>query len=115
MEKLIKNELLPETILEAPKQTNHEYGLKASLLMKPGTKLYQYDPQTEILKLADMSIEIIATRQKGNEVKPVTSKRVNYDPKKIYVVAINLKNAERKVIKTIRNRLLKFAEHVKPS
>lgn len=44
----------------------------------------------------------------GFDGKPVRNARAEYDPKSIYIQALNMKNAERKVIKLLKeNNLIK--------
>ena len=84
-----------ENLQDANKR--QEYKLVGQIKLKPGMKLFQLNTETmEIIE-----VEIISKVHIGTDFQPIKEHRAHYNPKCIYVPAINKKNAERKILKMI--------------
>lgn len=72
-----------------------EYKFVGSIRVRPGHKLFCFNPA-----IMDIS-EVIYTRHVDVNLKgePLKKAKVNYDPKCIYVAALNLQNAIKKINK----------------
>ena len=83
---------------EVSAKQKQEYKYLGSMRMINGLKLWEYDTQTNVLKLAEI--------QKNNAVNFGTKKasgnsKVTHNPKAIYIQALNYKNAKRKIEKKL--------------
>lgn len=99
---------------EQPRKLNTDYEIVApvkqeykkvgSIILKPGMTLYAFDFETKILE--PVKIDRKETMV-GFDGKPVKNARAIYNPNAIYIQALNMKNAERKVMKfLIKNNLI---------
>lgn len=81
-----------------------EYKKVGSIILKPGMTLYAFSFETGILE--PVKIDRKETMI-GFDGKPVKNARAEYNPKALYIQALNTKNAERKLMKfLIKNNLI---------
>lgn len=91
------DELKPK--VEAHEEVNQKQEFKfiGSVNLQKGMTLFEFNPET--LLLQEVKIEKkVSIGLKGQEVR---TNKANYNPKCIYLQALNLKNAKRKVLKHI--------------
>lgn len=82
-----------------------EYKKIGTIILKPGMTLFSFSFETGILQPVKIDRKETMIGFDGN---PVRNARAEYDPKSIYIQALNMKNAERKVIKLLKeNNLIK--------
>ncbi len=85
-----------------------EYKKVGSIILKPGMTLYAFSFETGILKPVKINRKETMIGFDGN---PIKNARAEYDPNALYIQALNMKNAERKVMKfLIKHKLLKMSE-----
>lgn len=85
--------------IEAQKQ--QEYKLIHSIRKVPGLSLYKLDTKTMEVSQVEHTSEAMITFSG----EPRYYDKVLYDDKNIYIQALNMKNAERKALKFIREKL----------
>lgn len=73
-----------------------EYKKVGSIILKPGMTLYSFNFDTCIIEPVKIERK---EKMIGFDGKPVKNARAEYDPKALYIQALNIKNAERKVMK----------------
>lgn len=74
-----------------------EYRFFGSITLKKGLKLYQFNTETGWLEEVKIKKEAII----GIDGEAHKKMEANYDSRCIYLQALNLKNAKRKVLKLI--------------
>ena len=78
----------------------HEYKKVSSIRARPGMILWEFSAETLELKEVEISRKSTSVDMFG---KPVVNSKAVYNPKAIYLWAINRKNAERKVENMMKN------------
>lgn len=75
--------------------SNKEKKLVASIRLRPGLKLFSYNVENGEIKEVEFSQTVFSV-EKNN-----VSRKVKYEENKLYVQALNLKNAKKKFKKTL--------------
>lgn len=75
-----------------------EYKKVGTIVLKRGMTLFSFSFKTGILQSVKIDRKETMIDFKGN---PVKNARAEYDPKALYIQALNMKNAQRKVIKLL--------------
>ena len=88
----------PRQAVTRKAEQKQEYKFHGSIKMNKGCKLYSFN--TETLMLEEVKIER-KVAVNAIDKKPVKQNRVNFNPKCLYLQAINIQNAKRKVLKLI--------------
>ena len=86
----------PQILHEA--EQRREYKHIGQIRLRPGMKLFQFDTQTMELSETKVISQVNITLKNG----PVRLRRANFDPKCIYIPALNKKNAMRKLEQMIK-------------
>jgi len=98
MTKLFHLNAQPQQEVTRKAEQKQEYKFHGSIKLYKGCKLYSFN--TETLMLEEVKIERKAALSIRDK-KPVKQNRVNFNPKCLYLQAINIENAKRKVLKLI--------------
>ena len=77
-----------------------EYKKVGSINLKRGMTLYEFDFKTLVLKPVQIDRRQAMVDING---RPVKNARATYNPNALYIQALNMKNAEKKVIKFLKN------------
>lgn len=102
--KLTAEQEIKQNRHEVVAPVKQEYKKVGRIILKPGMTLYAFNFDTRIIE--PVKIDRKETMV-GFDGKPVKNARAEYDPKALYIQALNMKNAERKVMKfLIKNRLI---------
>ena len=95
-----------KTDYEIVAPVRQEYKKVGSIVLKPGMTLYAFNFETKELKPVEIDRKETMI---GFDGKPVKNARAIYDPKALYIQALNMKNAEKKVMKfLIKHKLIKY-------
>jgi hypothetical protein len=103
MDTLIIDPILKDPIHAEAKQ-KQEYKFIGSKKIHPGQILWQYNYETDQLSPVNVTKDVMITSDK----KITKKQRANYNPKCWYFGAINRKNAEKVVNRTIAEIIEKF-------
>ncbi|OGM08853.1 hypothetical protein A2Z67_02490 [Candidatus Woesebacteria bacterium RBG_13_36_22] len=95
-DKLLEPPIKDQRVIE----DQQEYRYVGSLKMKKGTSLYYYDPDIEECDV----VKTMDTATIGFDGEAFLRKRAQWSDKYYYTVAINKKNALRKILKFIKSR-----------
>jgi len=98
MTKLFDLNAQPQQAVTRKAEQKQEYKFHGSVKLHKGCKLYSFN--TETLMLEEVKIERKVALSVTDK-KPVKQSRVNFNPKCLYLQAINIENAKRKVLKLI--------------
>ena len=91
-----------KTDYEIVAPVKQEYKKVGSINLKRGMTLYEFDFKTLVLKPVQIDRRQAMVDING---RPVKNARATYNPNALYIQALNMKNAEKKVIKFLKKRL----------
>ena len=106
-----KPSLLPDKNKpEFVKQVQQKYKHIGSIKYRPGLTLWQFNTETGELNPAKVIVkEQLLWASEGDCTKKTRS--VIYEDKCVYILALNRKNAEKKILKVINNAIRKRQEN----
>lgn len=94
--KLTPEQELKQTKHEIVAPVRQEYKKIGSINLKRGMTLYEFDKKTLLLKPVEIDRKETMVDING---KPVKNAQAKYNPDALYIQALNLKNAYKKVMK----------------
>lgn len=97
--KLTAEEIQRQSKYEIVAPSKQEYKKIGSITLKRGMTLFEFDFKTLVIKPVDIDRKESMVDIYG---KPVKKSRATYNPDAIYIQALNMKNAEKKVMKFLR-------------
>lgn len=92
-----------KTDYEIVAPVKQEYKKVGSINLRRGMTLYEFDFKTLVLKPVQIDRKETMVDITGN---PVKNARAIYNPNALYIQALNMKNAEKKVIKFLKKHQL---------
>jgi Zn-dependent metalloprotease len=87
--------------IEISAEQQKRYRYIGSVKYKKGMNLFQYNTKTQRIDIVNVKVEVMV----GLDKKVVKKRTVNIDPDCIFVQALNIKNAHRKIVEVLRDHI----------